>query len=459
LTLNRRLAPNVYLEVVPIGEKNGLLSIGAQPAREYAVKMHQFSPQAQLDEQLKRGDLSTEQIDELSLSIASFHQSIEVSGDSDPFGTPKMIWLPVEENFKQIRAIVTDKQALNRLEALEQWSKTEFACLKPLFIERKQNGFIRDCHGDMHLANITVVDCKITLFDCIEFNETFRRIDVISDIAFTMMDLIDKGKPDYAARLLDQYLQYTGDYQGVRLLPFYLVYRAMVRAKVAAIRGKQEGASEATQHQATTDYSDYTQLALRFTQQKKGILFVANGVSGSGKTTLTQPLLEKYNLIRLRSDVERKRLFGYHSQDNTNGAIYGPNASAQTYDYLLDTASTLCRSGFPVIVDATFLKRSQRQAFKNLASQTNIPFVILHFHAQESLLRKWITERAAIGRDASEATVEVLNKQLQDLEPVKNDEADYVFSIDTGTDNATAQLMSLVTPVMEKLSRKLTESA
>lgn len=456
LTLNRRLAPDFYLDVVSIGHlpQSGKIILSEElPAIEYAVKMRQFPPNTQLDQILAQGKLDNVWIDQLAEAIAIFHKQAETIPAESPYGHPDMVWMPVEENFTQIRAIINEAEKHLQIKKLEEWSKNEFARLAPLFEKRKQAGFVRDCHGDMHLGNIAIIENKVVIFDCIEFSEAFRCIDIISEIAFTVMDLIDKGRRDYGARLLDQYLQHTGDYFGLSMLPFYLTYRAMVRAKVAAIRSQQTGLTKVDKQKAWDDYDQYIDLALEFIKPRKGKLIIANGVSGSGKTTLTQPLLEKYNLIRLRSDVERKRLFGYHSKAQTNGAIYNPQASAKTYDYLLELASELCINGFSVIVDATFLKLSQRKPFYNWARQTDTPFIILHFHAQEALLRKWVSERAAAGKDASEATIEVLENQLKTLEPISDLEADYVFKIDTSSDEATADLLSKVEPVIRELDK------
>lgn len=451
LLLNRRLVPDIYIDVVPIGGVAEHPRFNATPAIEYTVKMRQFSPQDQLDALLARGELQREHMDELADTIAKFHQSIETAALDSHWGEPAQLWQAVAENFSQIRSLIDDTQDLN---TLEQWSKSEFKRLEPFFIQRKKAGFVRNCHGDMHLANIALIDDRIAIFDCIEFNDAFRWIDVISEIAFTLMDLTDRNKADFAARLLDRYLQQTGDYQGLTLLPFYLVYRAMVRAKVAVIRGQQPGISAKEKTQAEKDYHDYTVLAQRFTQKRQPVLFITHGLSGSGKTTLSQPLLERFNLIRLRSDVERKRLFGFSAEEKTGSetemGIYHSDASKRTYQHLLKTASLLCQNGFSVVVDATFLKRAQRRLFHQLANQLKTPFVILHFHADEPLLRQWIRARAEINKDASEATLDVLNWQIKTAEAAAENEADYIVSIDSASDEASKTLISTVQLIFDK---------
>jgi len=448
LSLNRRLAPQLYLDLITIGgtAEQPILN-GSGAAIEYAVKMRQFPQEAQLDRVLARHELHPQQIDQLADTIAAFHQQIEVAAEGSTYGTPTVILDPVVENFHQIRPLLSNNEEQAQLQRLEEWSHQTFEQLRPRFEQRKQAGFIRNCHGDMHLANMALIDDAVVIFDCIEFNDNFRWIDPISEIAFTTMDLIDRGQPQFAARLLDRYLQRTGDYAGLALLRFYQVYRALVRAKVAVIRGQQGGLSATARAETVRQYRDYIALAERFTAKKAPTLFIAHGVSGSGKTTLTQPVLEQFGMIRLRSDVERKRLFGLSAEARTKGKIYDRDTSQHTYAHLLKTARGVCQSGYDVIVDATFLKRAQRQLFRTLAQELGIPFVILHFFAAEALLRQWLEARALIGKDASEATVEIMQMQLASEEPLASSEADHVIAIDTGRDDADQSLISALKTV------------
>jgi len=449
LQLNQRLAPELYIEVVSLtGTAEQPQINGSGEVFEYAVKMRQFDPEQQLDILLQQDKLSRNHIDQLADTVASFHQQIEIASKDSPFGTAEAVWQPLQENFDQIKPRLEDEAELTHLKHLQQWSKQRFEQLKKVIAARKKNGFIRNCHGDMHLANITLINDKVTVFDCIEFNDNFRWIDVISEIAFTTMDLIDRQRPDLAARLLDRYLQRTGDYAGLALLQFYQVYRALVRAKVAIIRHSQPGLRKSEQQQSLQQYKDYSQLAETFIQLKPATLYIAHGVSGSGKTTLSQPLLEHFGMIRLRSDVERKRLFDLNaeanSQSDTGQGIYSKTASQQTYQQLIELSRHTIQAGFSTIIDATFLKHEQRQLFHNLAKELDVPFVILHFHADETLLRQWIIERQAAGKDASEATIEVLEHQLNTEQPLTEGEAHRIIAIDSGQDDAVDNLITAV---------------
>ncbi|QKQ25507.1 phosphotransferase [Candidatus Reidiella endopervernicosa] len=236
LRLNNRTAANIYLDVVAIGGQTDAPLIDQQPAIEYMVKMHRFPQHALFSQQLKQKRLKPNHIDLLAEQVAEFHRTTERAAEDSEFGTPKTLFHPISENFEQIRERIDDLELLQRLQSVEQQSREFFETHQPLFTQRKADSFIRDCHGDLHLNNIILLDEKPQLFDCIEFNARLRIIDVISEIAFLVMDLQEHGADHLANQFLNRYLELSGDYEGVRLLPFYLSYRAMVRAKVATLR-------------------------------------------------------------------------------------------------------------------------------------------------------------------------------------------------------------------------------
>jgi uncharacterized protein len=245
LRLNRRLAPQLYLDVVTITGSPDAPAINQPgPVIEYAVRMKEFPQEAQLDRVLARGELRRETIDSLAEELSEFHQRIEVAGEDSPFGSPERIAKPVQENFEPTRKQITDRKERIRLKKLQDWTKRTHRAHVPDFQDRKRGGFIRECHGDMHLANMVLLEGQVVIFDCLEFNENLRFIDVMSETAFLTMDLDDRGYPAWAHRILNDYLEKTGDYTGLRLLRYYQVYRALVRAKVACIRMNQAGLSD-----------------------------------------------------------------------------------------------------------------------------------------------------------------------------------------------------------------------
>ncbi len=456
LRLNRRFAPQLYLDVIPIaGTPQQPVLNGAGAAIEYAVKMRQFPQEVLLDRMLENGQLGPAEVDEVAREVARFHAMIAATPAPAEFGTPAAIQQPVRENFAQIAERTKGRPEGNMLAALEDWSKAEFTRLHEDLAARKAQAYIRECHGDLHLGNMAWIDGAASLFDCLEFNPNLRWIDVMSDAAFLIMDLHDRGRSDLAQRFLVGYLEHSGDFGGLRILNFYLVYRAMVRAKVACIRGCQEGLDEHQQEHAWEQARSYLALAGSFTRPSRPWLMITHGYSGSGKTTAAQYLLEHSRAIRIRSDVERKRLFGLapheRSQSGLNAGIYSADAHIRTYRHLEQVASELLQAGYPAIVDAAFLKQAEREPFKALADALQAPFFILHLQADEATLRQRIAGRQELAKDASEATLQVLELQLRSSEELTREETFSCWVIDTEHPEAASA-------VLQKLARQLMDN-
>jgi hypothetical protein len=393
-------------------------------------------------------------MDEVAREVARFHAMIANIPAPEEFGTPEAVQQPVLENFKQIAERAAGRAEGKMLAALEDWSKAEFTWRCEDLAARKENNYIRECHGDLHLGNMAWIDGAVTLFDCLEFNPNLRWVDVMSDAAFVIMDLHDRGRPDLAQRFLIGYLEHSGDFGGLCVLNYYLVYRAMVRAKVAVIRGCQPGLDEQQQQRALERARSYLALASRFTRPSRPCLLITHGYSGSGKTTATQYLVEHSNAIRVRSDVERKRLFGLapqeRSQSGLRSGIYSVDAHKQTYRHLEQVAREILQAGYPAIVDAAFLKQAERQAFQALADALHVPFVILHLHADEATLRQRIAGRQELGKDASEATLKVLELQLQGSDELTPGEDAATWVLNTGhPEAASAALQELARQLMD----------
>jgi hypothetical protein len=392
--------------------------------------MQRFPQACLLDQVLLHGELTPEMIDAIARKIADFHGRTAIADNESPYGTPERAHQPVVENFAQIRPRLKDKEDFVRLSELEQWSELEYQARFEAFVARKARGFVRECHGDLHLGNIVLLDGDEVPFDCIEFSDNLRWIDVISEAAFLAMDLQGRGRPDLARRFLNAYLEQTGDYDGLVLLRYYLVYRAMVRAKVACIRAVQEGSDS-----QWAQYRNHIGLAAAFIRPHHSFLAITHGLSGSGKTTVTQSLLEATSLFRVRSDVERKRLYGLkpeaRSGAGTGGGIYSVEANERTYRRLADVAREIIQSGYSAIVDATFLKRRERTTFHELAQELGVPFVILDVTAPERLLRERVQQRKQHGHDASEADIAVLENQLRNSEPLDGKEFSVTIEVDT----------------------------
>lgn len=446
IRLNGRLAPHIYLSVVPIcGDTSSPRINGQGPAVEYAVKMNQFDTSQEFDELLARDELTKEHIDETAQVLADFHTGIAISDEQSPFGTSEAIQQPVLENFEQINQLgkdwLTQQELKKPLEQLHQWCINQYHHLESTLQERKKNGFIRECHGDLHLRNIVIYKGRVTPFDGIEFNPNLRWIDVMSELAFLLMDLDDHNRSDLSCRLLNSYLGISGDYAGLSVLRFYQVYRAMVRAKVAGLQLLQSANnSESKNDSLIQEIGNYIKLAFQYTQTTTPKLIISHGLSGSGKTTLSGLLLEQElpgqdEIIRLRSDVERKRLFGIsettRDKSGINKGIYTREASQQTYESLLQLTGNIIKAGFSVIVDAAFLKEDQRQPFYDFAKELNIPFLILHSKADMQIQHQRLRIRQQQDQDASDANNEVLNQQHDQYEPLTNAEKNLAVTVNT----------------------------
>ena len=436
LRLNRRLAPLIYLSLVELtGSESHPGFNGAGPVIEYAVRMKQFDRTQELDRVLERGGLLPVYLDALAKELTEFHQGAEIAGAETPFGTPERLAEPMRDNFTRIHEMVQNQHEREQIEGVRSWTESMLAAHRTDFISRKQGGFVRECHGDLHLANMVLIDGKIVVFDCLEFNENLRFIDIMSDLAFLLMDLDDRDCSQLACRFLNAYLEAGGDYAGLKVLRTYQVYRAMVRAKVAAIRLNQQDMEPGEEKNLRQEHRSYIRLAEKYIRPGRVFLVITHGLSGAGKTTLIRPLIENMGAIRIRSDVERKRLAGLSPPAKMTGefetGIYTPDMTRRLYDHLSVLSYDILKTGYPVFVDATFLKRASRELFQHLARHMNVPFVILDFQASQEVLRKRILERIKQGMDASEADPGVLDRQEATAEPLTPEENSYAVKVDS----------------------------
>lgn len=427
LRLNRRTAPDIYLDVVPITGSPDRPRIGGTGAAiEFAVRMRRFDQERLADRVARRGALGASDVDAMAQAIADFHSRVERAKAGSAYGEPEHVRAPVEQNFEQIEVLVSDAADIGRLEKLRRWSEAEFGRIRPLLAHRKREGFVRECHGDLHMGNIVLLPSGPMPFDCIEFNPELRWIDVMNETAFLVMDLLDHRLPAFAWRALNAYLEATGDYAGMGVLRYYLVYRAMVRAKVAAIRAHQSGLAEAERARTRAEYRGYLELAERLAGERAPAVVAMHGLSGSGKTTVAQVLLERLGAVRVRSDIERKRLFGLGAAARTGSApgrgVYGEQATRATYDRLADACRTVVGAGYTAIADATFLVRAERDRFRALAAELGAKFAIVSCGAAVSVLKERLERRAGLGRDASEADVAIMERQRQTEEPLTEEE-------------------------------------
>jgi aminoglycoside phosphotransferase family enzyme/predicted kinase len=436
LRLNRRTAPQLYLEVVSIGGEPPVIGACEAPV-EYAVKMRRFPQEALLDHLAWHGALEPGQVEALARNVARFHAAAARADACVERDGVERATRPALDNFDEIDALEAAPAIHAALVEMSEWTAAQRQALARRFALRHLDGYVRECHGDLHLGNVVLLDGDPAPFDCIEFNPRLRWTDVMSDVAFTVMDLTRHGLPHLATRFLNAYLEESGDYSGLRVLRFYLVYRAMVRAKIARMRMHQPGIAAADYAAAHGDFAEYLGLARRLARPAAPVLVLMHGLAGSGKTTSSQRLADALNAVRVRSDVERKRLNGLAASERSGSApgegLYTAASSQRTYAHLAVLAHEVLAAGFPVVVDAASLRHEDRERFRNAARAAGAAFEIVDCVAPDEVLGSRIGARERSATDASEAGLAVLALQRATDEPLTDDERRHCAVLDTAT--------------------------
>ena len=434
LRLNRRLAPSLYLDVVNVCDgPDGPSFGGAGNVVDVAVRMHRFPDGALWSEMLAAGTLASCHVDAMANRLADFHRAAAVASPEGVFGsaashrrTTRRLVETIDSGCAEIES---STEAID-WPALRAWLNGEQLALAPLWAARLRDGHVRECHGDLHLANVLQLDGTATAFDGIEFDDELRWIDVLDDIAFLAMDLLAHGQRALAFRFVNAYLETSGEYDGLPALRFYMVCRALVRAQVIAI-GERQG----LRSMSSCDAARYLALAADLSRSADARLAITHGLPGSGKSFASQSLVETVGAIRVRSDVERKRLFGLRalesSSDRVPGGIYDDITTQRTYSRLRALAHVALGAGWPVVVDAAFLRRSERARFDALAVSLAVPFSIVDCRAGWPLLRQRLERRQAVGRDPSEADVAVLERLRSADEPLDERERAVAIAVDS----------------------------
>ena len=434
LRLNRRLAADLYLGLRDLHGPPERAHLGGEgPVIEALVQMRQFQQRDLLPEALSRGRVKPEQIDRLADDLAHFHAGAAQASPADPWGTPERVLEPALANLETLAQ-------LGRFppdgEAMTGWTRQELRRLQPLLEARRERGRIRECHGDLHLGNMALQEERIRVFDCLEFSPPLRWIDPISDLAFLVMDLQERCHGELALQLLNRWLETGGDHGALPLLPWYLAYRALVRAKVTALRLQQPDLAPAAVEPLEADLGNYLNRARLAMAPPRCALVITHGISGSGKSHAARQM-RGWGWIHLRSDVERLRLHGRWGCPSSEGPAepgqdanpYAAAVTEQLYrKVLLEAAEAALAGGLCVVVDATFLKRDQRQAFLELASRRGTGFGILACSVRLDLALARLERRMVEEDDPSEADAEVVMAQLNALEPL--DEGEKAWMVD-----------------------------
>lgn len=440
LELNQRFAPKLYLEVVPIYETDRQLTVGFAPPSErqseacepieYAVKMVQFPQDAIVASRLDSPELSVNSVERFGTAIADFHGSIESALPTRKCVRVNTVSEAALGNFDVLRDAFGSDGRARQIDILERWTISRLPQVEPLMQRRLNTGHVRRCHGDLHLKNVIQQDGQLCAFDGIEFNESFQWIDMMSEIAFPLIDFMARGRADLGWRFLNAYLEATGDYGGLSVLRFYLVYRALVRAKVTWLNPHNHTSAVRAKYSTRLSYDDplagpwdkYLHVAQYFAVTMSPSVSITHGFSGSGKSRSAIALAERNGWIRIRSDIERQRI-AQHPQAPEK---YSSEMTDQVYDHLLEMTFVAITSRFPVVIDATFLKEEQREPFRSLATRLHVPFQIIDCQAPFEVLCERIEHRDA---DPSEATVEVLKHQMETQDPLTTKERTFVMEM------------------------------
>jgi hypothetical protein len=434
LRLNQRLSPALYLDVVPITREPGGLRVdGEGVIAEYAVRMRQFDASQELSALLDHHDVDPRELADLGLRMARFHEDAAAAAFDESFPHTAQLHHAVLGNLATLLCHVDGVAGLPELGHLIDWTHDFLHDSLPQLHMRELRGAIRECHGDLHTRNIARWEGQLLPFDCLEFDPKLRWIDVMNDVAFLVMDLTAHGRKDLASAFLNAYLERTGDYDGVRHLPFYSVYRALVRAMVdsLAVKGDAEKRRE-----FQCRLRKRVKAAAEFATQPTPTLFIMYGPSGSGKSWLSERLAPLLGAIRIRSDVERKRLGGFVSMPGVGGdgyeeGLYAPAMSHRTYAHLLECAESCLKGGMNAIVDAAFLKMEHRHLFRDMAARKGVEFIILSCEVDSTARAERVRERAASGIGPSDAGLNILEHQLRSQERLGADEQLHVIEVET----------------------------
>lgn len=448
LRMNQPIAPDIYLEVLPIAQADNTYILGgaSQPV-EYALKMCQFPQDALFIELFEQGKLTEAHMEELGRIVAEFHAKAETNDYIRSFGEVSKIRETCNENYQQTEKYIGEPQTQQQYEETKNFTDTYFEQQQELFAARQKNKRIRECHGDLHLRNICLWQDKIQLFDRIEFNELFRFVDVMYDIAFVVMDLEARGRKDLGNAFLNTYIEQTGDWEGLQLLPLYLSRQSYVRAKVNSFLLDDPGVPEDAKQEAAAVASDYYRQAWEYTKTSKGQLFLMSGLSGSGKSTVARHLARRLGAIHLRSDAVRKHLAGIPLDQKGGDELYTSEMSQKTYGRLLELGLMLASRGFPVILDAKYDRQVLRQEVIDRAKTHELPVKIIHCTAPEEVLRDRLSSRTG---DVSDATADLLTRQQAAAEPFTEAEQSLVTTIDTTQDWETLlQEIGAASPLKE----------
>lgn len=429
LRLNRRTAPDLYLGVVCITQVGDRVELnGEGDPIDYAVKMKQFPQDGLFSEQLRTGQLTPARMRQLATAVTQLHRSAATNPHIRTYGSVEQIRRAFDESYAQTQVYVGRGQTEDQLRATQAYTDARFAHQGDYFLARVTQDKIRECHGDLHLGNICLWNDRVFLFDAIEFNDAFRYVDTMYDVAFVVMDCTAQGRPDLGIIFLNEYLEQTGDWEGLSVLGLYLCRQAYVRAKVTSFL-LDDPTLEAMARQAIqSKAAGYYRLAWQYTLPRQGRLILMSGLSGSGKSTVARYLAPQIGAIQIRSDAVRKHLAGIELHERGEASLYSREMSEATYARLLALGLALAQGGETVILDATYDRVMRRRVVIAAAIAAAIPVTILVCEAPADVIRDRLRKRRG---DIADATVEVMAGQQTTAEALTPEEKPYSIRVDT----------------------------
>lgn len=423
LRLNRRLCPDIYEQVIELHQtRDGAAFYGDGAIIDYAVMMKRLPANRMLDRLVERGDVSSADMHTVAGIISRFHAVADTSPHISGFGSIEQIKFNWEESFQQLLPFETQTLPQPDRDLLRACVEGFIDTHHDLFEQRIEQGFIRECDGDLHLENICLIDGTAYIFDCIEFNERFRFCDTAADIAFLLMDLDFHGRPDLADIFLNSYLDASGDTEIVHLLPFYKLYRAMVRGKVESLQLNDAGIYPDAQLSAAQKARRYFRLARGYCEQNRlrPTLFITCGTTGCGKSALAKQLGFELGLRVFNSDTIRKQLAGLTAETPVQvpyrQGLYAEEMNVTTYQELLKQAECELLAGRSVLIDAGFRTATWRAACGRLAAAHSAGLVILLVTCDPTEQLRRLTVRSSAGHSISDGRAELLEQQQRDFE-------------------------------------------
>ncbi|MGD9892953.1 MAG: AAA family ATPase [Dehalococcoidia bacterium] len=446
--LNQRLSPEIYLGVVDITEQiDGFRIGGSGPSVEPVVQMRRLPDEGMLPSMLQRGLVDSHLVRQIAEELASFHARAGRGPDVSRFGRLDTIRANWDENFEQMRPFVPSIIQPDVNDAIRTFVGEFIAHQAPLFDERVRRGRVCDGHGDLHAANICVVEGRPRFFDCLEFNPRFRCADVAAEVAFFAMDLDHFGRADLSDDFVSAYVATSDDRGLLNLLTFYKCYRAYVRGKVRCLRlVGAPGRTAVDADRIAADAAVYMDLAWSYAGGTgTAQIVVTFGPPAGGKSTLARALASRLGLVHLSSDMTRKQLAGLRPTDRgdatINAGIYSPEMTAATYAELRRQAGRWLGRGRSVVLDATYGQASERDAIRTLAERSGSRLVLLSCQADEATIRRRLAARADDSSTVSDARLEQWPALRDAFQPPRDDENAHVIDTGGSLDQTTAQAL------------------